>query len=77
MRNIDTIKQAIQKSVEKRKKTATFHSQVLLHAELLEHLDPVQFCRDVGMPVTYQIEFRKMIAASRALSDLGYSIQKR
>jgi hypothetical protein len=77
MKNIESIKRAIQNATEKRKKTATFHSQVLLHAEILEHLDPAEFCREVGVPASFHIEFRKMIAAANALSELGYSIQKR
>ena len=76
MRNIQSIKTAIQKAVAERKKMSTFHSQVLLHAELLEHVEPEEFCRQVGVPPTYHIEFRKMIAAARRLSELGYSIQK-
>ena len=77
MMNIESIKRTIQGAVEKTKKMATFHSQVLLHAEVLEHLDPAAFCRDVDVPATYHIEFRKIIAAAHALSELGYSIQKR
>lgn len=77
MEIIKIIKLAIQKAAKERKKMSTFHSQVLLHAKLLEHLDPVEFCRDVGVPAAYHIEFRKMIAVAHTLSELGYSIQKR
>ena len=77
MRNIETIKTALQKAAVERNKMATFHSLVLLHAELLEHLEPEEFCRQVGVPATYHIEFRKMIAVARRLSEMGYLIQRR
>ena len=77
IKNVGLIKLAIQRAAEKRTKMAMFHSQVLLHAEILEHLDPVEFCRDVDVPDTYHIEFRKMVATAHMLSELGYSIQKR
>jgi hypothetical protein len=77
MEIIKIIKLAIQKAAKERKKMSTFHSQVLLHAKLVEHLDPAEFCRDVGVPAAYHIEFRKMIAVAHALSELGYSIQRR
>ena len=77
MEIIKIIKLAIQKAAKERKKMSMFHSQVLLHAKLLEHLDPAEFCRDVGVPAAYHIEFRKMIAVAHALSELGYSVQRR
>ena len=76
MKIIETIKLTLQKAQAKREKTAVFHCQVLLNAELLKHLDPHEFCRNVGVTKAYHIEFRKMIAAARTLSELGYSIQK-
>ena len=77
MELIETIKQALLQAAEERKKVATFHSLVLLYASQLEHLDPHEFCRNVGVTDAFHIEFRKMIAAAHTLSDLGYSIQKR
>jgi len=75
MKIIETIKLTLQKAQAKREKTAVFHSQVLLNAELLKNLDPHEFCRKVGVTKAYHIEFRKMIAVARTLSELGYSIQ--
>lgn len=77
MELIETIRQALKHAAEDRKKVATFHSLVLLHASQLEHLDPHEFCRNVGVVDAFHIEFRKMIAAAHRLSELGYSIQKR
>lgn len=77
MELVESIKQALQQAAKDRKKVATFHSLVLAHASKLEHLDPHEFCRNVGMTDAFHIEFRKMIAAARALSDLGYAVQKR
>jgi hypothetical protein len=76
MKITETIKLTLQKAQAKREKTAVFHSQVLLNAELLKNLDPHEFCRNVGVTKAYHIEFRKMIAVARTLSELGYSIQK-
>jgi dihydroorotase len=77
MKIIETIKLTLQKAQEERNKTATFHSLVLLNANLLKDLDPYEFCRSVGVKRTYHIEFRKMIATAHTLSELGYSIQKK
>jgi hypothetical protein len=76
MKTVETIKLALQKAQAKREKTAVFHCQVLLNAELLKNLDPHEFCRNVGVTEAYHIEFRKMLAVARTLSEMGYSIQK-
>jgi hypothetical protein len=77
MKIIESIKLDLEKAAEERHKMATFHSLVLLHADSLVDFDPSMFCRDVGVPTSYQAEFRKMIATARTLSELGYSIQKK
>ena len=77
MELVETIKLALEKAAEERNKVATFHSLVLINAERLDHLDPHEFCRNVGVTDAFHIEFRKMISAARKLSELGYSIQKR
>jgi hypothetical protein len=76
MKNIESIRLAIQQAAETRQKMAAFHSQVLLRAESLEYSDAVEFCRDVVVPPSYESEFKKMLSAARMLSELGYSIQK-
>ena len=77
MKITETIKLALQKAQESKSKMSTFHSLVLLNADLLEHQDPHDFCRNVGVTKAYHIEFRKMIAVSKMLSVLGYSIQRK
>ena len=77
MKNIESIRLAIKKAAESQQKMAAFHSQVLLHAEELEHSDAAEFCRDVDVTPAYQTEFSKMISVAQMLSELGYSIQKR
>jgi hypothetical protein len=64
------------KRTRKEKKMAMFHSQVLLNANLLKNLDPHEFCKNVGVTKAYHIEFKKMIAMARTLSELGYSIRR-
>jgi hypothetical protein len=76
MKTVETIKLALHEAQAKREKTAVFHSQILLNANQLENLDPHEFCRNVGVTNAYHIEFRKMIAVARKLSEMGYSIQK-
>ena len=76
MKTVETIKLALQKAQAKREKTAVFHSQVLLNANQLKNLDPHEFCRNVSVTKAYHIEFRKMLAVARTLSEVGYSIQK-
>jgi hypothetical protein len=72
MKIVETIKLTLQKAQAKREKTAVFHSQLLLNAELLKNLDPHEFCRNVDVAKSYVREFRKMIAVARTLSELGY-----
>lgn len=74
---IETIKVALQKAQVEKKRMATFHSLILLHADQLEQLDPKAFCQSVGVTDAYHIEFRKMIAVARLFSESGYIIQKR
>jgi hypothetical protein len=76
MKNIESIRLAIQEAAKTRQKMAAFHSQVLLHAESLEYSDAVEFCRNVAVTPAYESEFKKMLSAARMLSELGYSIQK-
>lgn len=76
MKTVETIKLALREAQAKREKTAVFHSQVLLNASQLKNLDPHEFCRNVGVTKAYHIEFRKMIAVARTLSEMGCSIQR-
>jgi hypothetical protein len=55
-------------------KIAMFHYQVLTNADALDGLDPVLFCRDIGVPETYATEFRKMISLSRLMKEEGVRI---
>jgi len=68
---IEEIKAAVATAATENQKYAMFHFQVLKHASKLEGIDPVAFCRDINMPESYKIEFRKMIALDRLLRDQG------
>ena len=74
---IKTIKLALQKAAKERRKVRTFHTLVLVYANRLEHLDPHEFCRNVGVKDAFHSEFRKMINVAHTLSEWDYSIQKR
>lgn len=73
---IATIHDAIESAEKDRKKMATFHSIVLLHAEELESVSPQGFCCEIGFAKAYHIEFRKMISLAHRLTELGFDLQK-
>lgn len=75
MELIEQIKSQLQIAESEKRKMATFHSLVLIHAHTLKNMDPKEFCMQVGVPDSYQAEFRKMLAAERALAGMGYSIR--
>ena len=76
MELIETARIALQKAEREKKKAATFHCLVLLHAEELVEYGGKDFCRDVGAKETYKTEFAKMIAVARRLREMGYAITK-
>ncbi len=76
MEIIETIKLALQEAGREKRKMATFHSLVLINADVLKHMDPHDFCRQVEVPDSYYIEFRKMLSVKHAFVGMGYSIVK-
>ena len=71
---IDDIKTAVQEAAGRRQKIAMFHFQVLKNATELKDLNAEAFCKEVAVPASYQIEFRKMISLARLMSGLGVSL---
>ena len=63
----EDIKQAILMASVSNQKIAMFHFQVLKNSSRLEGVDAEHFCREVGVPMTYQTEFRKMISLARLM----------
>ena len=76
MELIETARLALQKAEKEKKKDATFHCLVLIHADELQDYGGKDFCREVGAKATYKTEFSKMIAAARRLKEMGYVIAK-
>ena len=68
---IERIKKAVHDAALGKQKIAMFHFQVLKNATALEGVDPVSFCRDIGVPKTYQTEFRKMLSLARLMRQQG------
>lgn len=68
---IEEIRIAVHNAALKNQKTAMFHFQVLRNATALEGLDPIAFCHDIGVPLTYKTEFRKMLSLARIMRQLG------
>jgi hypothetical protein len=71
---IEEIKRKIEQAEQEQKKLATFHLEILLHAEELSGYDPKQLCEDLGLPAPYATEFRQMLALSRLLQERSLSI---
>lgn len=68
---IEEIKNAVHDAALGKQKIAMFHFQVLRNAVALEGVDPELFCRDIGVPKTYQTEFRKMLSLARVMTQQG------
>lgn len=68
---IQRIREAVRDSATRNQKIAMFHLQVLLNADELRDYDPVEFCRQIGVPESYKTEFRKMISLRRLMTDEG------
>ena len=65
------MKKAIHAAELKRQKVAMFHYQVLKNAKELEQVNPIEFCKEMGMSKTYSTEFRKMISLARVVEEQG------
>jgi hypothetical protein len=68
---IDQIKTAVHDAARHNQKSAMFHFQVLKNAQELEGVNPVEFCKEIAVPATYQTEFRKMISLARLMKEQG------
>lgn len=68
---IDEIKKAVHDAALGNQKIAMFHLQVLKNAAALEGLDAETFCLEIGVPRTYQTEFRKMLSLARIMRQQG------
>lgn len=68
---LDAIKKAIHDAALGNQKMAMFHFQVLKNAAALEDIEPLSFCDQVGVPKTYQTEFRKMLSLARVIRQQG------
>jgi hypothetical protein len=58
-------------------KSVMFHYSVLLHANELRGIDPVEFCEEVGVPESYKTEFRKMIKLAEFMKQMGMKVTPR
>jgi hypothetical protein len=71
---IEQIKTAVHQAAAQNQKIAMFDYQILTNAKALEGLKVETFCRDVGVPLSYHIEFRKMMALAKLLEELGAKV---
>ena len=74
MELIPEIRKRIETASGTRDKVATFHFSVLTHAVELRGVDPVEFCRAVGMEDTYKAEFHKMMKLAEFIKKMGMTI---
>jgi hypothetical protein len=68
---IGEMRTAIHGAAGTNQKIAMFHFQVLKHAGELEGLDVPAVCTELGVPQTYQTEFRKMLSLARLMKEQG------
>lgn len=68
---IQEIKKLVHDAALGNQKIAMFHFQVLKNAAELEGIDPLSFCRDIGVPDTYKTEFQKMLSLARVMRQQG------
>ena len=71
----EEIRQRILEASHSNQKIAMFHYQVLLNANNLINVDPVEFCDAVGVPQSYATEFRKMLSLAQLMRDNNARIQ--
>ena len=71
---IKEISSKVHEAEKSGQKIAMFHYQVLVNAKELKGFDPVQFCKDIGVPESYATEFRKMISLSNLMGEMGTKI---
>ena len=55
-------------------KIGMFHFQVLKNASSLAGVDGVAFCKAIGVPESYAIEFRKMLKLAEIMQQQGVKI---
>lgn len=70
----DEIAREIREAALERNKMGMFHYQVLINAKLLEDVNPIDFCRAVGVPDSYTVEFQKMLRVAKTIEEHGKSI---
>jgi hypothetical protein len=71
---VEQIKAAVLGARGEKQMVAMFHYQVLKNADELRGVDPVKFCKELGISDRYASEFRKMLALARLMKDQGTSI---
>ncbi|MCP5178659.1 MAG: hypothetical protein H6994_01965 [Pseudomonadales bacterium] len=71
----DEIAKSIREGEAQGKKIATFHLEVLMHAEQLDGDEANEFCHRVGVPLSYATEFRKMLSLAQLMRNRGLVIR--
>lgn len=71
---IEEIRTAVHNASFENHKIAMFHYQVLTNAEMLREYNPIEFCHAIGVPESYQTEFRKMISLADMMHQMGTCI---
>jgi len=74
---IEDIATKIRDAAHINQKIAMFHFQVLINADKLKGLDPMDFCKDIGVTRSYATEFRKMLSLAKLMKEEGVRISGR
>lgn len=64
----------VHKAAQEGKKIAMFHYQILIHAEELKDVDPIEFCKEIGVLESYKTEFKKMLRLAELMKEIGDKI---
>lgn len=73
----EEIAKRIAEGYDNRNMTAVFHFQVLKNAHLLAGVDPIEFCKRVGVQESYQAEYRKMMSVAKLMAQLGVELTEK
>ena len=58
-----------------RDKIAMFHYQILIHADELRGVDAKEFCKEINVPDSYAIEYRKMLKLAEFMKSQRVTIK--
>ncbi|WP_052754872.1 HTH-like domain-containing protein [Lampropedia cohaerens] len=71
----ERIEDELRKAAPDKKKIATLHLQVLMHADELAGTDAKDFCRALGLRPSFVTEYRKMLSLAQLMRQHGIELR--